>query len=648
MDLFDLAAKITLDTSEYERGLNNAIGKTASFGASIKSGLATAAKAGVAAIGTAAAAVGTLIKSSVEGYAEYEQLVGGVETLFGDSADKVQEYAANAFKTAGLSANEYMETVTSFSASLLQSLGGDASAAADYADMAIRDMSDNANKMGTDMSLIQSAYQGFAKQNYTMLDNLKLGYGGTKSEMERLITDAEALDSSFTATRDANGDLAMSYADIVDAIHIVQDNMGITGTTAEEASKTISGSISAMKSAWTNLVTGMADENADFGTLVNNFVESVVTVGSNLVPRVKQALTGVGTLITELAPVIAEQVPTLISDILPSLLEAGASLVSSLGEAIIENLPLLIDTGFQLILTLAQSLGESLPELIPSIVGIILEIVNTLTDPANLTALIDAAVAIIMGLANGLIAAVPQLIAAAPTIITNLVNALAANLPQLLVMGVQLIIQLVSGLIQAIPQIASAAPQIIMAIVEGLVTNFGNLLTAGQQIIESVRNGVMSAIANARQWGQDLIENFKAGITAKLASLKSAVSGVASTIKSLLGFSEPEEGPLSNFHTYAPDMMDLFAKGVRDNENVVRAQIEKSFDFGEIGTINGTTPMVGTSSDSGIVSAMQEMVSAIQGMGLYMDTGVLVGQVSPGVDNNLGGRYNYAQRGLAV
>ena len=281
MNVFDLFAKISLDTGDYEQELGEAGEKTSSFAGKLKGGLATAAKVGVAALTAAAAGIAALTKVSIEGYADYEQLAGGVDTLFKDTSDKVQEYAANAYKTAGLSANEYMETVTSFSASLLQSLGGDTEKAAQTADLAITDMADNANKMGTAMESIQNAYQGFAKQNYTMLDNLKLGYGGTKEEMQRLLDDAEKLSGK-------KFDLS-SYADIVEAIHVVQTEMGVTGTTALEASSTIQGSIASMKAAWTNFIVGMADPEQDFDALLGGLVDSVVTVGDNLLPRIQMA-----------------------------------------------------------------------------------------------------------------------------------------------------------------------------------------------------------------------------------------------------------------------------------------------------------------------------------------------------------------------
>ena len=294
MNVFDLFAKITLDDSEYDQQLNEAGKKTSSFADKLKSGLATAGKAaaaGLAAAGAAAVGVG---KASLENFAEYEQLVGGVDTLFKESSDKVQEYAANAFKSAGMSANDYMSTVTSFSASLLASLGGDTEAAAEYADQAITDMADNANKMGTSIESIQNAYQGFAKQNYTMLDNLKLGYGGTKEEMQRLLDDASKISG-------IEFDIS-SFADVTQAIHIMQESMGIAGATAAEAEGTISGSAAAMKAAWTNLVTGMADENANVGELLDTFLESVETTGKNVIPVIKKILSSMLETIEERGP----------------------------------------------------------------------------------------------------------------------------------------------------------------------------------------------------------------------------------------------------------------------------------------------------------------------------------------------------------
>lgn len=426
----------------------------------------TAAKVGIAALSAAATGVVALTKASVANYAEYEQLVGGVETLFKKSSDTVMKYAENAYKTAGLSANEYMETVTSFSASLLQSLGGDTEKAAKAADKAITDMSDNANKMGTSMEMIQNAYQGFAKQNYTMLDNLKLGYGGTKEEMERLLADAEKLSGQ-------KFDIS-SYADVVEAIHVVQTEMGITGTTADEAGRTISGSAGAMKAAWQNLITGIADDNADFEGLIDNFVTSLVGDGTeqnlgvfgNLLPRIEVALGGVGDLIAKLAPYIVGEIPKLIETVMPSMIEAVVGLVTvvgttisdnapmllqsaldlltALGGALIDNLPMLIDTVLSLLTQLATWIGENagtfaesaidlivglagsllmnLPEMIPAIISIITQLVTTLTEPDNLALLLEAALAIILAIADGLIQSIPDLLVACLDVLGNIVS----------------------------------------------------------------------------------------------------------------------------------------------------------------------------------------------------------------------------------
>ena len=337
MNLFELFVKIGDD--------DQASGKLSDLSSKLGNGLKTAAKIGTAAVGAAAAGITALTTAAVNNYAEYEQLVGGVETLFKDSAGKVQEYAANAYKTAGMSANEYMSTVTSFSASLLQSLGGDTDKAAEYANQALTEMSDNANKMGTSMEMIQNAYQGFAKQNYTMLDNLKLGYGGTKEEMARLIEDAAKLSDTVDAQD-------MSFANIVKAINVVQTEMGITGTTALEAGRTISGSVGAMESAWQNLITGLADGNADIEQLVDNLVTTIVGDGTesnlgvigNVLPAIETALNGAGRLIEEALPIIIDQIPDFIEKYLPKILESGVSIVLQIVAGLIKAVPQLIET----------------------------------------------------------------------------------------------------------------------------------------------------------------------------------------------------------------------------------------------------------------------------------------------------------------
>lgn len=304
---------------------DDAKGKFSGF-TSVLSGMGTALKAAAAAtaaaVAGAATAIGALTTKAIEGYAAQEQLVGGVETLFKTSSDTVVGYANDAYKTAGMSANEYMETVTSFSASLLASMNNDTAAAAEKANVAITDMSDNANKMGTDISLIQNAYNGFAKQNYTMLDNLKLGYGGTKEEMQRLLDDASKLSG-------IKYDIS-SYSDVVDAIHVVQTEMGITGTTAKEASTTIEGSVSSMSSAWDNWVAGMADSEANFSQLTSNLVDSIITVVGNIAPRVIETVPRLVSGLGEIVEQLATYIPQVIQELLPPLMSGVQDLLNTL------------------------------------------------------------------------------------------------------------------------------------------------------------------------------------------------------------------------------------------------------------------------------------------------------------------------------
>lgn len=489
----------------------------------IGSAVNAAVKASAAAVGAASAGVAALGTACINAYADYEQLVGGVETLFKDSADTIQTYADNAYKTAGLSANEYMETVTSFSASLLQSLDGDTEKAAAAADLAITDMADNANKMGTAMESIQYAYQGFAKQNYTMLDNLKLGYGGTKEEMQRLLADAEKLSG-------VKYDLS-SYADIVEAIHVIQTEMGITGTTAKEASTTIQGSVASMKAAWANLMVGMADDTQDFDLLLSNFIESIGTVADNLLPRIGIVIEGMGKLVAGLAPEIASALPTLTNELLPNLVELGVqsisalvqgiqengdslaagalSIVGTLAEGLAELLPMVADTAASLAVSLADGLTESLPNIIPVAIETISTLVENLTENAN--TIIDAGIQIILALGEGLIAALPQLIETIPQIVINIANVINDNAPKLVDTALYLITRLAVGLVQAIPTLVVNIPKIIEAIVAAFMAF--QWLNLGKQLIDGVANGVKKAGESMATAAKNAFSKFKSKIT---------------------------------------------------------------------------------------------------------------------------------------
>lgn len=486
---------------------------------------------GAVAVAAGAAAV-ALAKKVVSSYSEFEQLEGGVKTLFGTEAGSVEEYATsvgksvgevegkynsllaaqkqvfndanNAYKTAGLSANEYMDTVTSFSASLISSLNGDTEAAAKASNQAIIDMSDNANKMGTDMSLIQSAYQGFAKQNYTMLDNLKLGYGGTKTEMERLLKDAEAISGVKYDISNLN--------DVYSAIHVIQDEMGITGTTAREAEKTISGSINATKSAIENLITGFGDADADMKMLCQNVADSLKTVITNITPVLQNivsvlptvvdallgALTGMfPTLIetvTELCTSLIETILTLIPELVPTVVTALSTII----EALVENLPLLMDAIIVIFNSLLEGIGDLLPTLIPTAVQAIITIVNGLIE--SLPMILNAALQIIMGLAQGIITALPILIAALPGIINGIVTFLLNSIPEIIQTGIQLLTSLIEALPEIIVTIVEAIPQIIDGLITALVDSIPLIIQAGIDLLISLIQAlpqIISTIVNA-------------------------------------------------------------------------------------------------------------------------------------------------------
>ena len=516
----------------------------------IGSAVNTAVKASAAAVGAASAGVAALGTACINAYADYEQLAGGVETLFKDSAETIHSFADNAYKTAGLSANEYMETVTSFSASLLQSLDGDTEKAAAAADLAITDMADNANKMGTAMESIQDAYQGFAKQNYTMLDNLKLGYGGTKEEMQRLLADAEKLSG-------VKYDLS-SYADIVEAIHVIQTEMGITGTTAKEASTTIQGSVAGMKAAWANLMVGMADDTQNFDMLLSNFIESIGTVADNLLPRIGVVIEGMGKLVAGLAPEIASALPTLTNELLPNLVELGVqsisalvqgiqengdslaagalSIVGTLAEGIAELLPMVADTAASLAVSLADGMTESLPNIIPIAIETISTLVENLTENAN--TVIDAGIQIILALGEGLIAALPQLIETVPQIVINIANVINDNAPKLVDTALYLITRLAVGLVQAIPTLVVNIPKIIEAIVAAFMAF--QWLNLGKQLIEGVANGVKKAGESMATAAKNAFSKFKSKITGsevatELKSIgKYIIDGIVGGIKSSL------------------------------------------------------------------------------------------------------------------
>lgn len=430
----------------------------------VAKGAATAAVAGFTALTGAVTAIGG---AALSAYADYEQLVGGVDTLFGSASQTLQGYAAEAYKTCGMSANQYMTQATSFAASLVSSCSGDVAKAADYANMAMGDMSDNVNKMGSDMTDVQNAYQGFAKQNYTMLDNLKLGYGGTQAEMKRLIADANKLRQE----QGKNADLTIdSYADVVEAIHTVQENMGITGTTAKEAATTISGSIGMAKAAWENFITGLGRDDVDFSQLTQQLLESIGAVATNVAPRVAQigqgiitafpvVLSGLGAV---LAPIVSEALSTAWNIAVNALAGIGIHLPSVDSSQMLSGINAAMDAAKLL-----------------------------LTDPA---AFLEKGNQLVQSVGSGIRAGVPKIVSEGLNVLTSLSQAFLTGFPQIVSMGGQLVLSLVQGLMDSLPSLIEQGPQIVSNIANGISAAAGVLLDTGLQIIVAIGTGLVNAV----------------------------------------------------------------------------------------------------------------------------------------------------------
>lgn len=572
----------------------NSSSKLGSFFSKMGSMAATAGKAMAAGLAVGTTALGFLSKSSIQAYGDYEQLVGGIETLFGTGGKSIEEYAKsvnksvadvkseyanlekaqkdalknadNAWKNQGISANQYMETITSFSASLIASLNGDTVKATQVADMAISDMSDNANKMGTDMAMIQETYQGFAKQNFMMLDNLKLGYGGTKGEMERLLKDAEKI-------KRANGEMASysidSFADMVEAIHVVQEDMGITGTTALEAEKTIQGSANAMKAAWQNLMVGMADDGQNFDKLIGNFTKSVGTFASNVAPRLKLIFKAIPTALKEIAPSLAG----IAKDLLPSLIQGAAELVAGLISAlpdlvgsIISGIRGIFPTLIQSISDLIKQLGtsmtsgvqsfipqfvkqasemmkrfgnelkENLPIVIDKALDMLIGFSETILE--NIPTLVESGMDMLKGLVQGIVGALPDLIAKAPEIINNFANTINNSFPIILKKGAEIVMEIIKGIIGAIPTLVANIPKIFEAIWN--TWQAINWVKLGKFLIENIGKGIKAVFNGFKDWVKGIFDNVGVTIKDVFVGIKNTTTNVWNAIKTAI--TSPIEG----------------------------------------------------------------------------------------------------------
>lgn len=587
MDVFNLYAKLSLNTDDYEKGVEKAKGGASSLmdvfsgtllGNVVSDGLRTVTN-GIAEAGKAAASMAVSIgKASLDSYADYEQLVGGVETLYKDSAGIIENYAKDAYKNVGLSANDYMETSTSFAAALVTSLGGYTEKAAEMANTAISDMSDNANKMGTNISSIQDAYNGFAKQNYTMLDNLKLGYGGTQAEMKRLIKEASAMTDTqkeLGVTVDSN---SMSYANIVQAIHVVQANMGIMGTTSKEAATTIQGSTASMKSAWENLLTGIADPDQDFQTLVDNLVDSVITAGNNIIPRIKEIvptlIDGLSELVTQLAPyvssVIMELEPTIeeglqslfggLSSVASELQPIVADVFSFFGDAIISGLTSAIENSdFSFLLDIFNNVKTAIEN--------IAQIIDSFKNNANaawdaISTKIQEVVAFVQPYVEAAMQVIGQVVTQVITDLTPVIQSIgeAFSAAWSLVQTVwawasaffQAIFQaiiviftpfapIISGffqgawiIIQSIWNVAVSFFQTVFDLITGVFSTIDAVLSGDfQGAWESIQDIFGSVFDFFSTVGQNVVEGIKGGIAAVWNGLVSFVQGLWDGIKSI-------------------------------------------------------------------------------------------------------------------
>ena len=706
MDVFDLFAKLGLDSSEYESGLDRARGLASSVGGAISAGVTAVAGATTAAVGLAARGVVNLTTQSVQAYADYEQLVGGINKLYGDASDTMLANAQQAYMTAGMDANTYMQTVTSFSASLLNSLDGDAEQAAAIADMAMRDIADNANTFGTmTAEELSNVYTALAKGNYTLLDNLNLGYAGSQAGMIELINDAGIFEEEIDSLDN------VTFDQMIQAIHNVQTELNITGTTANEAASTISGSIGMLQGAWQNLLIGLSDENADMGSLIDNVVSSAVQVVENVTPIAEQAMSGIANLIDQVAPILSERLPGMITTVLPSLLSAITSIISAVASALPEiagvllpqisnvvqqTLPAvlslvpqfiriggeiisaviqglvsnageitqagldvlqtlidgfaeatsgdgisqLVDTTMMIIEMIGTFLVENAPTLITAAVELITQLAMMLTDPSNLQMLIDLSLQLVLAVADGLVQSAPALGNAVITIIGNLLITLWNELPNVLSTIVsllgevgQLVIGLIGGLmgqsydevignVAAVGDFLSSSFENFITNLTGWISNIGTNISGmwtsiGTFFTDGI-TGAMDALGgwwdeisswftnladNALNWASDLVSNFVSGISNGISSIGSAMSGFAETVASYIHFSEPDVGALSNFHTFAPDMIDLWntslegaipnlSVGMGSMSDYVADNMPSPEEAGEISANMSGTPIV--------------------------------------------------------
>lgn len=619
MNLLDLAVKITCD--------DQASGQVSGIGSRITGALGTAAKVGgaaVAALGTATIAVG---KSALDAFADYEQLVGGIDTLFKDSSSKMQQYAASAYQTAGVSANRYMEISTSFAASLISSLGGDTEAAADMANTAIMDMSDNANKMGTDLDVVQEAYQSLARGNYEMLDSLKLGYGGTKSELERLLSDAEQIAASQGMVRDFSVD---SYADVVEAIHLVQDEMGITGTTAAEASTTISGSINSAKAAWENWLAGLGNEDADMGALTDQLVQSVITAGENIVPRVGQIMSTLVQTVVQYAPQLGQEIVNGLSQIdFAQVGRTASDLILMLVNGIVTNLPMLAQAALQIVMALGQGLVTNGPQILMQLGQLLLQLAQYII--ANVPNILNAAMQFFGMILQGIVTYGPQILSTLIGLLGQLIGQVIAWAGQMLANAMSAAADFLGGLMGGLASLPGQVASFLGGIISNVASWVGemasNAIDAASRFASNLIDGLASIPDQVVDIGGQIIQGMVDGVVGAARSLIDAVGGAVSSAidwaKGLLGIASPSKV----FREIGQFTMQGAALGVEDDAPMLARSTEDAMR-GMVGSaVSVRAPSLTTGpSDPGYA----ELVGAVES--LHEDLGRIISRYTPTMD----------------